>query len=1491
MLMNRESIKRDIAIIGISCKFSKSETPDQFWENLKKGDELVQFYTDIELTNFGIDKNTIDDFSYIKTKTFLNDSDSFDYPFFNYTIDEANLMDPQVRVLHEQVWSALEDAGCNPLTFSDKIGLYLTAADNFNWIAHSLMCENKNIDPFFLSQISNKNFISTLISYNLNLKGPSIIVDTACSSSLTAIHLAGRSLLLRECSMAVAGGIELKTSSDKGYFYREGMINSKDGHCRAFDSQSTGTTESEGGAVVVLKRLEDAIRDNDNIYAVMRSSSANNDGKRKVGYTAPSVIGQSECISMAHNIAKVPYNTISYVETHGTGTKLGDLVEIEALNKSFNYDTSHQCAIGSVKTNLGHLGKAAGIAGFIKTILSLKNKMIPPSLHYKNPNPEINFAGGPFFVNSQLKKWPQTAFTPLRAGVSSFGIGGTNVHVLLEEYQKKEKESYSRPYKLILYSARTEKSLNNYTLKLKDFVNQEAYDLADLAYTLSTGRAAFSRKRIIVCKSKEELICNLNENEDNFNVEEKDKREKKELIFMFSGQGTQYFKMGKELYEHEPEFKVIMDQGFEILYNITGNDYAQILGYKLNSNIDKNLVNETKYTQPIVFLFEYALASVLMKWEIMPNHMIGHSLGEYVAACIAEVFSLEAALNLILKRSELMNEVKQGSMLAIDAPIIMVRNLLTADLSIAAINSPNSVVVSGTTEDIENLINVLNISEISFSKLKTSHAFHSFMMDCILDNYEQEVNKIAFSKPKISFISNVTGKPILDDEATSPKYWVRHLRETVRFNDGIDFLLDKTNSVFIEVGAGRTLTTLCKQNEKYSSKNSTIELVRHLQESIDDSQKFTNAIGEIWNQGININWKKYYALEERNTISAPTYSFDTYKLDFIADPFSKIMNEKVFQSIRPLDDWFYIPNWKKAFLYTEADKNINKNQKYLIFSDKGRLITSLIDKLKEEGNTVIEINRGDGFMKIDDQFFEMNPGLENNLISLFEDLKEGRIQFEQIIFNWDFREQNQESLLSIFILFNRICKILTEHFFNHKIKITVLCDLGYEIFDIEQRNISLISSMKQLNVYSQENPNVFSCSIDVNQDENDSSTISKIIDDLQFNYTNSTVAVRNTNRWVEFYENIDLSLNDKNKYLKKNKTYLITGGLGKVGKILSSYLCETYDSKIIIIGRRVMPSEDLWQNILIANEADPKIIEMIKDFKELKRNYNQIYYFNADVSEFNSFNDAVRTIQENHGQISGVIHAAGNVDNKTFKAVENLNEEAALKQFLPKVQGTLNLYSIFKSSSLDFVWITSSLSSILGGLELGAYSVANAFIDSFITSKREELTKWFCINLDGIVQDRINDPKLVEVFERTLSAESHPQIIVSVKDIDSFKSEYRLINEKVELSDRNLAIDRTDLSTAYSIPATEFEIELCEIVQTFFGYKKIGALDNFFEMGGDSLKAMTLIKRINKRFGIDLNIQDFYSNPNVRQFSMEVELAVNLLKLQEKPNGENTIII
>ncbi|QHI35407.1 Phthiocerol/phenolphthiocerol synthesis polyketide synthase type I PpsE [Kordia antarctica] len=1466
--------KKDIAIVGLSGKFHGSKDIREFWKNLEQGNELLKFYTEQELEAFGIDQSIINDPNYVPVNSIAAGIENFDYAFFGYTKDEAKVMDPQIRMLHELAWLALEDAGYPPSEYAKNIGVYLSASGNFEWLAHTAISSPKNVNPLTLSQLTNRDYISTLISYSLNLRGPSYFTSTACSSSLTSIHLACRSLLMRECSIALAGGVSIDCSDYKGYFYAEGMITSKDGHCKAFSNDSSGSVKGNGGAIIALKRMEDAVNDNDHIYAIIRSSAANNDGRRKVGYTAPSVSGQAECIMLAHKVANVPYNTISYIEAHGTATKLGDPIEIEALNKAFNNDVSHKCAIGSLKSNVGHLDAAAGVAGVIKTSLALKNKKIPASLHYAGPNPEINFASGPFYVNDALSNWKPINGTPLRAGVSSFGIGGTNAHVVLEAYDSVNKKSSERPYVFMPFSAKTQTALDNYTQDFKDFLKDyQDTNLADLSHTLQTGRTSFNYRNFALYKNTgETLEVSSIQNKNSGTIAKKNST----VVFMFPGQGNQYFAMAKDLYSSEPLFKEVMDEGFKVLLDITGESYKDILGYN-ETAVDENKINNTLYTQPILFLVEYALASYLLKLGITPKNMIGHSLGEYTAACIANVFSLKDGLKLITKRAKLISNIEEGTMVAVGVSSSSINSMLDDSLSIAAINTPDSCIISGNDSNITAFTELLTQKEISFSILKTSHAFHSEMMDAMLGDFEKEFQHITLSEPTLPFVSNLTGKPITKEEATSGKYWVRHLRETVRFADGLNHLLKKSNTVFIEVGPGKSMRSFYKQLSK-DTKYTNVGLMRHPKEQFDDSLYFTDALATLWSAGIKIDWEVYYAHEVRYKISAPTYSFDKHKFEVEVDVQKSIMNHSSMNNgMLTHDEWYHERKWKTALLPTQ--KEVATISNYLVFSDQNALIAQLIPSLTTEGNKVIEVTKGEAFIKISDTKFTIRSNSKEDLSHLFDVLKQGKNHFDAIIYNWKLQGELQDEIVQTFTTVLKTCKELIATDSQQQKKIVILSDFNYDILGNEHLNIAADTISMITNVCAQENKNITALHIDIAQEKVNERLINDIKNELSYNTTSGTIAFRNNRRWVDFYDRISIDSWETKPVIEKGKTYLITGGLGYLGNLLTKHILETYKATVILTGRSPLPEA--------ANALEhPKF----KKLQKLQEIHHAVHYYQMDVSDEISVNQTIETITQNHGEISGIIHAAGNIDNNTFKFVESIDEKSTLEQFAPKINGTLNLYKTFKNKELDFVWISSSLASILGGLSYGAYAVANRFIDAFLQHHKEELKHWTSINFDGLGVGAIESKEIVAIFEKTHHQTNFQQYIISRRDpnLVLLHASQETTQEAEMETEEVLQIRDT---SNYVAPSSETEKTLSDIWQSFFGYDKIGITEDFFELGGDSLKAMTLIKRMHKFYGVELNLLDFFSKPNIKELAGEIDIALKIINDEQKKARTNVIKI
>lgn len=865
----------EIAIIGMTGRFPQAKNIEQFWQNLRDGVESISFFNDEELLSSGIDPATLSQPQYVKAGSVLEDIELFDASFFDFSAKEAQITDPQHRLFLECAWEALEGAGYNSEIYAGRIGVYAGISLNTYFLTN-LYTQPKileSVGSYRISIGNSPDFLPTYISYKLNFKGPSINVQTACSTSLVAVHLACQSLLNGESDIVLAGGVSIQVPHKTGYSYQQGGIMSPDGHCRAFDAKAQGTISGNGVGIVVLKRLEDALADGDCIHAVIKGSAINNDGSLKVGFTAPSVDGQAKVIAEALAMAGVESETISYVETHGTGTVLGDPIEITALTQAFRpTDKKNFCAIASVKTNIGHLDAAAGVASLIKTVLALKHQQIPPSLHFQQPNPQIDFANSPFYVNNKLSEWKSNG-TPRRAGVSSFGIGGTNAHLIVEEAPAVETSGSSRPWQLLLLSAKTNSALETATENLVKHLKQHPeLNLADIAYTLKLGRRAFSDRRMLLCQNLNDAVTVLETPVSERVFTKFSEPSGQQIAFMFPGQGAQYVDMGRELYETETIFRKQVDYCCEFLKSYLRLDLRTLLYPHQQTETATQQLQQTHITQSVVFVVEYALAQLWMAWGIRPNAMIGHSIGEYVAACIAGVFSLEDALILVANRGQLMQQLPSGTMMAVSLPEQKIQPMLGEKLSLAAINAPDMCVVSGLEEAVDDLQKRLTEQGVDCRRLHTSHAFHSQMMDSILLPFQEQISKISLNSPKIPFVSNLTGTWITPAQATDSKYWVKHLRQTVRFSEGIAELLQLPKRILLEVGPGRTLSTLA--NKQKAAQQVVLSSLRHPQNQQSDVAFLLNTLGRLWLEGINVDWSEFYTHEERHRIFLPTYPFE-----------------------------------------------------------------------------------------------------------------------------------------------------------------------------------------------------------------------------------------------------------------------------------------------------------------------------------------------------------------------------------------------------------------------------------------------------------------------------------------------------------------------------------------------------------------------------------------------------------------------------------------
>ena len=866
----------DIAIIGMAGRFSGVSDIEEFWKAISSGKETITFYTREDLIKKGVEKTLLDNKEYVLANGNIDTADQFDSTFFGITPREADFMDPQHRVFLETCYQAMENAGYTSEKYQGQIGVFAGCGMN-NYLVKNLFQHPeslRSIGEFLMIQNNNSDYLTTRVSYKLNLTGPSIDIQTACSTSLVAIHIACQNLAGHNCDIALAGGVFIQIPHAEGYMYEQGGIFSHDGHCRPFDSEADGTLFGEGSGVVVLKRLEDAIRDCDTISGIIKGSAINNDGSGKIGYMAPSVNGQIAVISKAIANAGISPETISYIETHGTGTRLGDPVEVRALSQVMknSSDGKTYCSLGSVKANIGHLDASAGIAGVLKVVMMLKNKKLPPLVNFKYPNTELPLKDTPFYFNTTLKYWPSDN-GPRRAGISSFGIGGTNAHCILEEAPEPAETGSTRIYHFLPVTAKTSSGLKKLEKDISRHVLDSGQDIGDISYTLQQGRSHYKHRALLIYKKDPA-------NKTPLRIPDSDNRGIQELfnprvVFMFTGQGSQYSGMAKDLYNEFSSFRNIVDDANLFLKE---NFELDIIKYILNDT-DETLkleINQTSVAQPLLFTVQYALARLLEEFGIRPDAMSGHSIGEYAAAAISGIFEFKDALKLVAWRGKLMQAQKPGAMLSVQLPYKKLVPYISARVNLSLKNAPEMNVLSGDIQDIEAVYKrlVVDYPDILLSKLKTSHAFHSYMMEPVLEPFGEILKAIKFGTGTIPLILNKTGYWAGPQDLSTAEYWTGQITATVNFADGVQELLKQDNTWFIEVGPGSSIATLLSQYNTPVKKIRISSTVRHPKMKLNDISVFLNAVAQAWVSGVNINWLNHYKDEKRYRVPLPSYPFE-----------------------------------------------------------------------------------------------------------------------------------------------------------------------------------------------------------------------------------------------------------------------------------------------------------------------------------------------------------------------------------------------------------------------------------------------------------------------------------------------------------------------------------------------------------------------------------------------------------------------------------------
>ena len=1321
----------EIAVIGMAGRFPGANNIEKYWENLRDGVETIVTYTDDELRAAGVSEKLLQNPNYVKSGAPIDDLEMFDAGFFGFSPRDAAIMDPQHRHFIEISWEALEHAGYDPSRYDGSIGVFGGSGHNiympYNLLTNPALMES--VGFFLVRHTSNdKDFLVTRVSYLFDLKGPSVNVQTACSTSLVAIHLGVQSLLNRETDIVLAGGVTFELPHHQGYMYEEGEILSPDGHCRAFDADSKGTRFGSGAGVVVLKRLDEAIEDGDTIHAVIKGSAINNDGSNKVNYLAPSVDGQAAAINEALMLANVDPETVTYVETHGTGTPIGDPIEVTALTMAYGAETDQKqfCGIGSVKPNIGHLDTAAGVAGFIKAVQALKHKQIPASLNYSQPNPSIDFENSPFYVNAELQDWKTDGF-PRRAGVSSLGVGGTNAHIILEEAPEVEQSDEADGYQLLTLSARTTVALDQMTTNLAEFLHQHPdVNLADVAYTLQLGRKQLSERRVVAAQDVAEAEAVLESGDWKRILSQKAVADDLSVVFMFPGGGAQYPNMGRDLYESEPVYRECIDRCLDLVQTQVDVDLGALM-FPDDDGVEEaaQLLQRPSLSLPAIFMTELALAELWLSWGIEPVAMTGHSMGEYTAACLAGVLSVADALSIVTLRGKLFETLPEGGMISVPLPEAEVKPLLIEDLDIAVINSPDSCVVSGRVAAIEKMEAIFEAKEINARRVKIQVAAHSAMLDDILETFDQHLQKIQFNAPERPFISNVSGTWADPQEVVTPTYWVTHLRHTVRFADGVKTLMQEGNRLFLEVGPGQTLSSLTRQHPAKQETHAIVSSLRHRKEAVSDALFIQQALGQLWLAGVNVPWTLLHEESFRHRIPLPTYPFEhqRYWIEPGKQSFDSSVVDIDMSKKEDVQDWFYQPVWQQSVHQLAVDEAA-EDAVWVLFTDNVGLTDALTERLN--GRTHFTVSMGAQFGQ-DDNHFALAPNAPADFDKLMSALPQERAL--KMIYGWALSSENRTLTLDNVqsaqdVNFNALlflAQAIGSAGNSDPVELIVFSNNAQQIAGEAILHPEQALLAGPVRVIPNEFSHVSSRLVDVAVPQQGSWQERKFYDQLfaevRGHVADTAVAYRGQTRWVQQFEATPLAKNENRPtLLQPEGVYLITGGFGGIGFVVARHLAKSAQAKLVLLGRSPLPPKGEWADWLATHGPQDKTSQRIRQVQELESYGAEVLPLSADVTNMAEMETAVATITAQFGDVNGVFHTAGLLEDAL---IQMKTAESSDHVLAAKVQGTLVLDNVLKTETLDFMVLFSSVSAISGIAGQVDYTAANAFLDAYARYKTD----------------------------------------------------------------------------------------------------------------------------------------------------------------------------
>ena len=1320
-----------IAIIGMACRVPGAANLGEFWANLRDGVESIRTITDAELLAAGASQQRLANPQLVRAAPVLDGIEDFDAGQFGLSRREAEILGPAHRVFLECAVAALDHAGYDPARYPGEIGVYGgVGSGEYQW--HNLLTDRAFVAAVGTMAIAlgnNRDYAPTYLSYKLNLRGPSVAVSTACSTGLVSVHLASEAVRNGECDMALAGAASIEMGQLRGYLYQEGSILSPDGHCRSFDADAHGTLWGSGGGMVLLKRLSDAIADGDTVHALLLGSAINNDGSDKVGFSAPSVSGQSEVIAQALGVAGVKPADIGYVEAHGTGTQVGDPIEVRALADAFGADSlpPGSCRLGTVKPNIGHLAAAAGVVGLIKTVLSLENEQLPPTLHFKRPNPAIHFDETPFRVVAAAEPWPGGAL-PRRAGVSSFGMGGTNAHAIVEEAPPAPQLPESGKPQVVVLSAKTPSALDTMTADLVEHLRtglhrfsaagqlslNPAESLDDVAYTLQVGRRAFGYRRAVVASELADAADVLSGAAPRRLLTGR-ATDTAGPVFLFPGQGTQRVGMAAELYRQYPVVREHIDAGLRILDDLLEVDLRAILFADPGDAAAAAELRETRTTQPALFLVEYALAQLWMSLGVRPTAMLGHSLGEYVAACLAGVFTFTDALRLVAVRAKLMQEQPAGAMLAIQLDPEMLE-LAAAGLDLAAVNAPMTCVASGSVEAVDAYERTLAEEGVPVKRLRTSHAFHSAMMNPVADAFAAELRRTELRAPQLPIVSNLTGGWLTAEQATDPEYWVEHLLSAVQFGPGIETLLNAGSRIMLEVGPAAALTGLARMQPRADVPEPVTTMPTPGE---GEHEAFLTAAGRLWALGVPVDWAVTHEVARRR-VPLPGHPFERQRHWIEAQTEQATTQAAGWAATTnvegrlPMPQWYWLPVWRQTARPVPAGVS-GADGPWLVLRDPAGYADPLVARLRDRGDLVVTVTPDAAYAAGPDGF-TVRPGSADDFERLLDELGAADATPARIVHAWAAgpggagpldAAATRATVPLAFTSLLAMAQALAARDLIEKMDLTVLTGGAHGVTGDDLRSPARAVVTGPLKVLPLEFPGMTCRQLDIDGAVLDPDLV---LDELAADGP-EVVAYRRDRRWLPEYDATALEAPTAARAgLREGGAYVITGGFGGVGLSIAEDLAQRVHAKLVLVGRVALGERADWPRL--AREPG-KIGRQARTLLRIEQLGGEVLAVAADVTDPAGARRVRDLTIERFGAVHGVIHAAGVAGGTMIEAQTDAVAAAVLE---PKLFATLALVDAFGGDKLDFLALCSSVTAIAGSLGQVDYCAGNAYMDAFAHS-------------------------------------------------------------------------------------------------------------------------------------------------------------------------------